>query len=348
MIGKDIEESPTPEVWKALYEAAVEFKDLAPWGWMRDSDLFGVRNPQDNEIGYCCVLGKAGEVFGLTVYLGTEGLEEYLKDSQEDEDAIDDDALHRKNCLLLTFEDKKYLKKPDLNVIKNLGLEFSGRKAWPLFRNYRPGYFPWYLTANEAEFLTVCLRQANDVVRRFKENPNLFSSPGGETRYVRIQDVNMEWKDAWLKPAPLLRKMVLMVKSIDEERLENIRKECTRQKETWEIDYFYAPMYIAEKSKRPYFPVALLFADRYSYFILNAHVSNHDNFRTEFFEELFKIFEEHKTIPEKIAVRKDEFILYLKPFSERLGIKVSMATKLRVIDSARKHMFEHFKKTQND
>ena len=65
---------PTEQEWRDLYRAADTFKELAPWDWMLDSDLVGVRNPETGEIGYCCIMGNLGEHFALGLYRGDEGL----------------------------------------------------------------------------------------------------------------------------------------------------------------------------------------------------------------------------------------------------------------------------------
>jgi hypothetical protein len=344
MTGKNIESSPSSEDWGALYEEAIKFKELTPWNWMWDSDLFGIQDPVTGEIGYCCVLGKGGEVFGLAVYLGSEGLEGYLRVSEGEVDVEDDDILHLKKCLLLSYDDRRYLEKSDLKVIKDLGLEFKGRNAWPLFRSYQPGYYPWYLNSEQAQYFTLCLQQARDTALHFKENPNLFDSSDADNYFVRICEGsagNMKWKDAWLKPAPL-KEMVVIVKTVDGQRLENIKQRSSREKQVWGVDFFYAPVYIAEKGKRPYFPVALLVVDNYSRFIFNAHITTHDKYRIEFYEQFLKAIEGSKVIPEEIWVRKKELFVYLKQLAQALGIKMRLVKKLQAVDEARRYMFEHF------
>jgi hypothetical protein len=37
----NIDPSPSLQEYKALYEAALEFNELAPWNWMHETDIFG-------------------------------------------------------------------------------------------------------------------------------------------------------------------------------------------------------------------------------------------------------------------------------------------------------------------
>ena len=52
----------TNDAWKALYQAAIEFKTIKPWTWLGEEQVFGVQNPANGKIGYCCILG-GGEEF---------------------------------------------------------------------------------------------------------------------------------------------------------------------------------------------------------------------------------------------------------------------------------------------
>ena len=73
------DKQPSIQEWKDLYSLAIDFKKLKCWNFMWDSDIFGVQNPETGEIGYCCIMGSAGEHFAMGVFPGTKGLEGLFK-----------------------------------------------------------------------------------------------------------------------------------------------------------------------------------------------------------------------------------------------------------------------------
>ena len=150
---------PSDQTRRRLYTAAVAFRELSPWKWMWDSNMIAVCDPTGEEIGYCVVLGRNGEFFGLEVCLGEEGFEGFAQIQSGIIHPEDWEALHTKNCLLGSFEDRKYLDKNDLEIIRRLELTFHGKDSWPKFRHYEPGLFPWHISEEQAVFLIHCLER---------------------------------------------------------------------------------------------------------------------------------------------------------------------------------------------
>jgi len=240
-------------VWKTLYDAADAFRDIACWEWMSDSDLFGVKNPESGEIGYCCVLGELGEVYGLVVYLGGAGLEQHRKIQSGKLHAASPDVAYSQSCLTAWFGGRRDLDSTDLKVVRELRLKFRGSDAWPQFRSLIPGYLPWYLTENEAKFLTLCLEQARHVALHFEKDPDSLTAPGKNLYLVRVKSGNadfpsgrqppgsrlspgqqllfpetvetrvQQWSSQWLRAAPVVKATVEPF-PMDEVRLQRIKK----------------------------------------------------------------------------------------------------------------------------
>jgi hypothetical protein len=260
--------SCSPSVWKTLYEAADEFRQIACWEWMSDTDVFGVQHPESGEIGYCCVLGELGEVYGLVVYLGSVGLEQHKKIQSGKMRAGSPDFAYSQNCLTAWFGARSDLDKNDLKVVKELGLKFQTSDAWPQFRSIQQGYLPWYLAETESKFLTLCLAQARQVALRFSKDPDWLTAPAKTLYLVQVPSVNTDsqpvarspdvlvpagqqtlfpelidplvyqWDSEWLRPAPFARTAARPF-PLDEVRLQRIKKNSREYGGTWEIDTFF-------------------------------------------------------------------------------------------------------------
>ncbi|MGH3145873.1 MAG: DUF7309 domain-containing protein, partial [Rubrobacter sp.] len=130
------ETTPGTREWRWLYESAVRIKEVAPWEWMTEADVFGVQSPETGEPGFVSVMGMLGEHYAVSLYLGSEGIHGFL-DLQEMGPFADPEALIQIPQLQASFEDREELDRRDREVIKELGLKFRGRNAWPMFRSYR-------------------------------------------------------------------------------------------------------------------------------------------------------------------------------------------------------------------
>ena len=336
------DKAPSIQEWGDLYAAAIEFKKIECWNWMWDTDLFGVRNPVNGEIGYCCVMGGAGEHFALAVYLGSEGLNGYLSLQSGKNYPSLEDMLSLQKLLMASFEDRRYLQKEDFQLIKKFGLRFSGPNSWPLFRSYQPGYYPWYLTNEEARYLTLCLWQTIDVSRRFKDDSEMLTSPTENHYLVRVPKKNetgLSWRDEWIEPLPF-KKEEIIVEPIDRDRLEKIKRRIPNGQGVWEIDFFYLPEAVKEKGRRPFYPYVTLWVEHDSGFILKHYLAKPAECISEFQGQFLKLAENYKYLPQEILVKKEETFKLLKPITSELGINLRRVKKLEMLEEAKESMFK--------
>jgi hypothetical protein len=351
-------------IWKSLYSAADAFREIACWEWMSDSDLFGVQNPDGGEIGYCCVLGELGEVYGLVVYLGSLGLEQHQKIQCGKLHARSPDFAGSQCCLTAWFGGRSDLDKTDLKVVKALGLKFRGNDTWPQFRSMQPGYLPWYLSESEAKFLTLCLEQARQVALDFERDPELLDPPGKNLHLIRVpiektpvhspeptlsssQQILFpeptqfsidEWNSQWLSAAPRVKTTVKAF-PLDEIRLQRIKKSSQEPIGAWEIDAFYTPQPVAG-DHRPFFPYTFLCADQDSGFILSIVAAEPSEWETEFPKAFLESIETLRLFPDKLCIRTEELHDLFAPLANHLAISIERTKKLPAVDRAKRELLK--------
>jgi hypothetical protein len=167
----------------------------------------------------------------------------------------DPDMPYKQDLLVAHFDDRSFMEPEDLKRVKVLGYSFKGKKTWPWFRRYEPGFYPRQINESEVVFLTQALMQAIEMAKRLKENPAMLKKAGNQVCLVRvpsIQEEQITWEDVW-QEIPLLKPAAIQVPPVDELRLKKLKKEARRLGGVWEGDYFFSPAVIQEGG-RPYYP----------------------------------------------------------------------------------------------
>jgi hypothetical protein len=184
--------SQNKEMWLRLYRAAEAFRDLAPWEWMYDSHLFGIKDPKSGETNYGCIMGNAREVFALGLYLGKSGLKSYLRlynNAYDDDTSMADRIAESFSQLMLKaeFVNRDEIESFDRKVFADLGLKYRGNNQWVQLRFVKPNYLPWAINDEQAETLLHALEQAVIIAKNFQKNPDLLPVIGQEPNiFVRI------------------------------------------------------------------------------------------------------------------------------------------------------------------
>jgi len=330
--------------WAPLYEAAINFKNHRPWEWMYDHEIFGVANPQTGEIGYCSVLGHFKQVYALNVNRGTEGLfGHFVMQSVGQEEGPEAENRHEvlfyQNCLMASFDDRQWLAKEELEIIKALGLRFRGRNAWPKFQDYRPGYFPWFIEEKDIYFLTVALEQALDVVLRCREDKSLIETGEDEVFLVRkpvFEEGGIVWHDTYQEPAPF-HFTIPDDGPFDEVGLHRILKKTPQGKDVWEAEIFHYPNPVREGKNRPYFPLTFAVVEKKKGLLVRLEILPLEGYVKEARDLLIAAMEGAGVRPREIRVMTGRAHDVLKPVTDKAGITLKRVERLPDLERMRRH-----------
>jgi hypothetical protein len=327
--------TPTLDEWRRLYDLAVQVKALAPWRWMTESDLFGVQNPETKELGFVGVMGMIEEHYAVSVYRGAEGLYRFWAVEQA-APFIDPLELFQIPQLQASFEDRDFLETEDRAVIKQLGLKFRGRNAWPLFRDYRPGFAPWFIDSAGAQFLIYAMEQLLEVAPRAQKNPNWLDQGDIERYVVRVRHKQKGWVDQVKRIRPPKADPIDVMMDFD---LLEAAKNLPRSQQPVETDCFLIPAQIGEKGTRPYYPYLLLLVNAQDGLIVNLELLEpHPSVEAMWGTVPLTLLQRLAGtgfIPQEIRVRSPLLAALLQGVAQTLKIRVQPAPVLPALDEAR-------------
>lgn len=339
---------PTAEEWRKLYAIAAKVNELAPWKWMFEDSIFGMQNPETGETGFVSVMGMAGEHISIAVYPDAAALHAFLKleeDAQFGDSEVSPERVLEIPQIQASFEDRNYLQKEDHEIIKKLGLKFRGSKSWPMFRNYTPGLFPWFISGAEARFLNCALEQLLEVAPRVREDEDILTPTDDDEEYLvrvsREENGKLVWEDKIVKvsePAPL----PAIKTQLDPKKIEQLRQKKLVNRSI-ELDVRMLPTPVKEKG-RPFFPYIMLIADSKSGMILGMDMlqplPSIAAMRADAPNHLLSFLLKLDVIAHPIVVSSEWLAEALTPLANESGLKLVQTDSLPGVEEALAGMME--------
>ena len=331
------------ELWRQLYLPAVEFQEEAPWRWMDDDHVLGIRSPSGLRL--ISAMGKMGEVFGLVSYRHNTGLSFIVRLLRGEFPPETSEAMYYQDALIADFVPRKELRKEDQRVIDELGFRpvCAKPQRFPKFSSYSPGYVPWFLNETEARILLEDLQKGVRFARLVSQEPTLFGSRRrDEYRFYPepaaepLSLDQFEWEV--VSPVPPAADAVIEPEAAELAGiLEHPRMEAT----TWELSVSYGPDSICE-APRPYYPKLALAVDGTSGFVLGYELGRATETMADTAVQCLK-----RAVltcggrPRIIKVNSVNLFRALEPVVTRLGAKLLQERSLPMANEARRSVEQY-------
>jgi hypothetical protein len=335
--------APSIEEWRRLFELVEKFKEMRSWEWMDFMDVFGVQDPDTGKICYFNIIsatGEEGNVYGIGVYVGDEGLASLLDiiDGRYDED----EQFYHNDFIMIQITPKEFLEDRELEIIKKLGIKFRGKNDWVSFRRWTPGYLPRPINKEEAKILLSTLEQAMEICLMFKERPRLKQKGKTLIRKCKKEDSNIIWEDKWTTlDYPEEELPVYDLKDYIEKGINEINP--TKSLEEWAIDFFFLPGLVKdEEGEEPYFPYAGVVVNNTMKFGINLQLFKYSREnRMMYAQDLFiNSVDMTHTLPRRILVRDEDVYDALIDIACLLKIELEMVDRIDLIEDLKESIRE--------
>ena len=262
---------PSLEQWKELYEITNKIKLMTPWKHLWDADLITIAPAGYKEPVYCSIMGKNDETYAIGLYHGNEGLASYNNIMSHPEEPALITGFQQK-CLICYYGNREELLPKDREIIKSLGIKFRGRNAWTYFRSFDPGFYPWHIDAEQADYLIIILKSLYEALTYlFEEKPRIDFDKGESLLYEFSVETQQWTYGTSLLPNVLIKAPSLPL-NIDELQVMRLKNKKKTQ-QFLEFDIIYFPIPIQENRKiRPYLPRMCILADSISGLMVDQYM----------------------------------------------------------------------------
>lgn len=330
--------------WKKLYETIEKFQETKPWEFFEDNYIFGIQDPATGIFGWSTIMGAAQEVFGLHIFLGDEGFQNF-RDIAENFGINESDNINlafSQRSISVSFVSEQESEDEDLAILKKIGYKpKKGKNKYFRIRDFTPGMIPWYIDTHQAIFLTHCVEQVLALVESIKKGEAKATHYEEELLLVMLpedKDGELTWQFSYIEPPQPPAKKTYPADPFLTNRL---RKELDVSdfQLLFSFQYFLAPIQ-EKKDERPVMPRLGLWINEYSGRILDTKLFGPEDPWQSIQKKFNEIFLELDYIPETIIVDSDAGMSMLKNFTKKLRIGLEYDPSHPVFDDVKGLMNE--------
>lgn len=334
---------PNETDMRRLYQLAVQYREMQPWDWMDDRDVFSVVDPVSDVRYYLSVLGSAGIDYSLAAFRGAAGHDFLARMRNKDQDLSDFNEKVRLDALYLTLEDRSFLDKRELDNLRRFGIRCEGPHNWPSFRSMGTGLLPDQLNGSECRTMIHLLEQTLLIAQRAESDKSFLVTmyaqdddgqlayvPVYLTRFATVQDGELFWQEEYREAEPF-RPVYPRIRLSDQEQLSHVLALPVDERFTLEIDISYLDIAIrGTNGARSYHPQLMTIISSDGFFVAFELFKSIQEKSKTFNQQLTAIFNRllryiggsQAARPGQILTCREEAYRLLEPLCDQLDIRL--------------------------
>jgi len=256
--------------WKKLYELTTRVKELEPWEHFWDMDIIGIQEGAKEDAAFISILGKGGDCYGLSVYEGYKGMNDFLMLAmQESLNITAEYAMFSQNNLSCYFGGREELSEKQRSIIKELGYKYRGKNQWLYFMSYQLGYYPYNYNQDEVRRMIKYITRLIEALEYYHHNNLTINFDHGNMYLFSYDQNTRQW--AGVEQELPFRMYQFQKRILTDEKLMQKLRTVNKGKLVLEADIAYMGTSIDDKKyDRPVNPRLCLIGDSTSGMILNA------------------------------------------------------------------------------
>lgn len=316
-------------LWKRLYDAALRVRQMEPWNWMEETELFGFQPAGAKEPAFVSVMGALGEHFAIGVYPSVAAMNRFWDMQRASQDYPRPEMLLEIPQIQVSFGPASELEPAEKRIAKTLGHKPRGAAAWPCFRSFRPGHAPWHIDPAEGALMLVAMEQVLERAPRLLEDCSDIPFEIGPDQPIPFR---IQKDDVWEEVRRAFPYECFSLNVGVPANLMDAVNALPQKMMCLEVDLPILPTNLGKPGERPKLPYLLMVADAASEFILGSEMLTVESTMADFWggipQRILALLAKHQIRPATLAVKNHWMRQLLEPLGNSLGITIRMEQEL--------------------